>query len=91
MFKLVTGGKEYKVQMPLDKWLYQNKYNPENVEDFAEGCLLDNFLVYLQGGVAAIYENYVNANSSCYRVEFGRYKTGAEKEIVSGWYDRFAI
>lgn len=54
----------------LEMWMYQNK--AIYTGDFFEGCLLDNFSVWCKNGYAAIYEHYLNPNSSCYEIIFSR-------------------
>lgn len=62
----------------IEKWMHQNK--AVYTGSYYEGCLLDNFLVMTKRGTAAIYEHYLNSNSSCYRVEFS---PGVNDEIIS--------
>ena len=66
----------------LEKWLHQNR--AQYTGDFLEGCLLDNFVVMTRRGYAAIYEKYLNANSSCYRVEW---EPGPAQNVFKRWYD----
>lgn len=65
----------------LDKWMHQNKASYTG--EFVEGCLLDNFVVVTRRGFAAIYEKYLNPNSSCYLVEFQK---GAAQDVMRNWY-----
>lgn len=51
----------------LEMWLHQNR---AFIEECAEGCLLDNYLVTTKRGQAAIIETYVNCWTSCYTVHF---------------------
>ena len=64
----------------LNKWLHQNK--AECTGDCVEGCLLDNFVVATKRGYAAIYEHYVNAWESDYRVEFEK---GEAPNVFARW------
>ena len=65
----------------LEKWLHQNK--AEFIGDFVEGVLLDNFVVATTRGIAAVYETYLNSNSSYYRIEFEPYPGQA---VMRNWY-----
>lgn len=51
----------------LEMWLHQNH---AFIEECAEGCLLDNYLVTTKRGQAAIIETPVNCWTSCYTVYF---------------------
>ncbi len=62
----------------IDKFLYQNGCD-EAVDSF-EGCLLDNVLYFNKNGaIIAIYEHYLNSNSSDYRVVVARDKDSIDK------------
>lgn len=63
----------------IDMWLHQNA---AETLDCVEGCLLDSFIVGTKNGYAAIYEHYLNANSSDYLVEFER---GDAPNVWTGW------
>lgn len=65
----------------FDKWMHQNA--GEYVGEFAEGCLLDNFVVMTKRGFAAFYEHYLNEWSSDYYVEF---EPGAAQGVFANWY-----
>lgn len=69
----------------LDKWLHQNKAE-DSALDFVVGCLLDNMIVQTKRGFAAIYEKYLNPNSSCYYIEF---QPGDAPDVWEAW-ERFA-
>jgi hypothetical protein len=58
--------------------MYQNKAICTG--DFIQGCLLDNFLVQCEHGIAAVYEHFLNEWSSCYLVRFG--KTDNDKLMI---------
>lgn len=65
----------------FDCWMHQNHaiYSGE----YVSGCLLDNFVVCTKRGYAAIYEHYLNTNSSDYLVEF---QPGAAQDVFAAWY-----
>ena len=63
----------------INKWIHQN--NAECI-DFAEGCLLDNYIYACKNGTAFIFEEYVNPNSSCYRMEFFREHECESREFL---------
>lgn len=65
----------------LEKWLHQN--HAVCVGDYVEGCLLDNFVVMTKRGHAAIYEQYLNSNSSGYYIEW---EQGPAQEVYRNWY-----
>lgn len=70
----------------LEKWLTQNK--AQYTGDFVEGCLLDNYVVSCKRGFAAVYEDYINANSSGYKIVFAPYKDHKSvDQLWSDWYD----
>ena len=73
----------------LDKWLHQNKAHYTGAG--CEGCLLENFIVETKRGYAAIYEHYLNPNSSDYRIEFVDFKNGWKNgecdALWARWYD----
>lgn len=70
------------LNMDLEKWMHQN--SATYTGDFFDGCLLDNFIVACNNGVAALYEHYCNEWSSCYEVHFGR-----TPEEINAVYDEF--
>lgn len=77
----------------LDKWLEQNKYN-SNVDyiDFADGCLLDNYIVSCKRGTAFIFESYVNSQCSDYTIYFLSAKkadNADNKTLMDKLYQRF--
>lgn len=54
----------------FEKFIHQNG---AELIDFYEGCLLDNYLFTTKhGATLAIYEHYLNANSSDYHVYFSK-------------------
>lgn len=65
----------------LDMWM---KQNDACILDAADGCLLDNMLVEVKRGYAAIYEHGLNEWSSNYYVEFQA--TKAAKEVFDNWF-----
>ena len=65
----------------LEQWMKQNK--AEYTGDYIEGCLLDNFVLCTDRGFAAVYENYLNANSSDYYIEFQPFPA---QEVWKEWY-----
>ena len=65
----------------LNKWMHQNR--AEYVGCCVEGCLLDSFVVATKRGFAALYEHYLNPNSSDYYVEF---QTGTAQDVFRNWY-----
>ena len=77
----------------LEQWIAQND---AFTLDCIEGCLLDNFFVACRRGIAFIFEEYQNANSSAYVCYFFRhnevgsseYKTAADRwEAIAREYD----
>ena len=62
----------------LEKWIFQNK---AVVLDCLEGCLLDNLLLECKRGYAAIYEHYLNSNSSNYLVIFSNSYAALENDF----------
>lgn len=64
----------------FEKWMHQNK--AEYTGDFVDGCLLDNFVVSTKRGYAAIYERYINNQTSGYRVEF---QPGTAEDVFQHW------
>lgn len=71
----------------LNKWLYQNQVI--DLEDGVEGCLLDNFIARSKNGIIAVYEHYLNANSSDYYIEFARDKDNESCELLYKNWERF--
>lgn len=71
----------------LDKWLHQNRVS--DIEDGIEGSLLDNFIAKSKGGVVAVYEHYLNANSSNYYIEFARDNDNESCELLYNNWERF--
>lgn len=65
----------------LEKWMHQNE--AEYTGDFAEGGLLDNFMLACKRGFAAVYEHYLNCWSSDYLIEF---ESGAAQDVWENWY-----
>lgn len=65
----------------LGKWMAQNA--AEYTGDFVEGCLLDNFVLAVKRGFAAVYEYPVSAWSSVYRVVW---EAGAAQNLFREWY-----
>lgn len=55
----------------FEKWLHQN--GGEIIEKI-EGCLLDNYLIACNGGMAIAYETYKNCWTSVYLIKFERYQ-----------------
>lgn len=56
---------------------------------FFEGCLLDNFVARGKRGFYALYEHYLNANSSDYLVKFAAYKDlSAVDALWSEFYEK---
>lgn len=51
-------------QAVLDIWLKQN--NAIEFDEFAPGCLLDNFSMFGKRCKIWVFEQYVNANQSCF-------------------------
>lgn len=64
----------------LNKWLHQNR--PIETIDCIEGCLLDNIYVGTKRGFAMITEQYVNAYSSTYKVEWEK---GLALNLFNKW------
>ena len=83
MTKFYIGSTE------LDKWLHQNK--AQRTGAYVEGVLVDSFVAETKRGIAAIYEHYLNANSSDYYIEFADYKNGVLNgdvaRVLSAWCD----
>lgn len=71
----------------LNKWLYQNRVT--DLEDGVEGSLLDNFIAKSKNGIIAVYEHYLNANSSDYYIEFARDKDDASIDLLYKNWDEF--
>jgi hypothetical protein len=65
----------------IGRWLHQNHTIPTG--DFVEGCLLDNWVVATKRGFAAIYEHYLNPNSSCYRIVW---EDSTAQNMFAQWY-----
>ena len=63
-------------------WLKQNDAQPE---DCIEGVLQDSCLYYCRNGIAAVFEHYLNANSSDFKVFFARYDTAGARRVWSIW------
>lgn len=76
MKKIILGSTK------LEKWLHQN--DAEYTGDFVDGVLLDNFVVMTKRGFAAVYEKYLNSNSSCYEIHF---ETGTAQNMFNEWYE----
>ena len=74
--------KRFLLNCSLEKWLHQNR--AVYTGDFLDGCLLDNFVVWTNRGVAAVYEHYLNANSSCYEIAF---QAGDGAAVWEEWRD----
>ena len=70
----------------LDKWLYQNK---TEIIDGLDGCLLDNYLVSTNNGIALILEHATTCWSSNYHVWFARENSGYTNTIYTDW-EQFA-
>lgn len=51
--------------------LIEDVTSAEYTGDFIDGVLLDNYMLSTAGGYIAVYEQYVNSNMSCYRIEYG--------------------
>ena len=66
----------------IDKWLHQN--GAEYTGDYYEGVLLDNYVVMTRRGFAAVYEHYLNANSSDYLIEW---EPGPAQNVWKNWYE----
>lgn len=71
-----------KIRMNLDKWINQNK---GVIEDYKEGCLLDNMIVGCKRGIAYILESYVNPNQSEYLIHFVPYKENVPASLIACW------
>lgn len=68
----------------IGKLIHQNE--GELVDAF-DGCLLDNYLYQAKRGMFALYESYVNSNSSRYLFKFAR--TGDEiRELWDEFIER---
>lgn len=67
----------------LDQFIVQNK---AVVEDGAEGCLQDNFLLQCKRGVAVAVETYLNEGSSIHTILFARHDNKKEvNELYRYW------
>ena len=67
----------------LNRFIIQNE---AVVEDVAEGCLQDNFLLQCKHGVAVAVETYANSNSSVHAIMFARYGNKDEvNELYRYW------
>lgn len=71
----------------LDQFIVQNK---AVVEDCAEGCLQDNFLLQCKRGVAVAVETYENSNSSVHTIMFVRYGSKDELNELYRYWDGIA-
>ena len=78
--------KEYRFEsMTIDKWIHQNS---AIVEDFLEGCLLDNMLLQTRRGVAFVKETFINTWCSTYTLYFAAYKDrDAVDAVYNMWYE----
>lgn len=78
--------KEYRFgAMTIDKWVHQNS---AIIEDFLEGCLLDNMLLQTRRGVAFVRETFINTWSSTYTLYFAAYTdAGAVDAVYTMWND----
>lgn len=80
--------KEYRFEsMTIDKWMYQNS---AIVEDFLDGCLLDNMLLQTRRGVAFVKETALNVWSSTYTLYFAAYKDAGAVDAVYNMWSEFA-
>lgn len=66
----------------LEKWLHQNK--AEYTGKFAEGVLLDSFVVQTKRGYAALIERATTEWTSAYTVIF---QEGAAPVVWWKWYE----
>lgn len=66
----------------FDKWFHQNN---ACIEEFSEGCLLDNYLLSVKRGYALVQEHYVNSNMSDYLITF--YEN--VNQAFDDWLNRF--
>ena len=80
--------KEYRFEsMTIDKWIHQNS---AIVEDFLEGCLLDNMLLQTRRGVAFVKETFINTWCSTYTLYFAAYKDRDAVDAVYNMWSEFA-
>ena len=80
--------KEYRFgAITIDKWMYQNS---AFVEDFLDGCLLDNMLLQTRRGVAFVKETVLNTWSSTYTLYFAAYKDADAVDAVYNMWSEFA-
>ena len=80
--------KEYRFEsMTIDKWIHQND---AIVEDFFDGCLLDNMLLQTRRGVAFVKETALNVWSSTYTLYFAAYKDAGAVDAVYNMWSEFA-
>ena len=80
--------KEYRFEsMTIDKWIHQNG---AIVEDFLEGCLLDNMLLQTRRGVAFVKETALNVWSSTYTLYFAAYTDAGAVDAVYNMWSEFA-
>ena len=80
--------KEYKFgDMTIEKWMHQNS---AIVEDFLDGCLLDNMLLQTRRGVAFVKETVLNTWSSTYTLYFAAYKDAGAVDAVYNMWSEFA-
>ena len=68
----------------FETWLKQNDAQPL---DAIEGVLQDSCLYECRTGVAAVFEHYLNANSSDLKVVFARYESGGVRFVFDLWDD----
>ena len=68
----------------LEIWLHQNDAQPL---DAIEGVLQDSVLYECRTGIAAVFEHYLNANSSDFQVIFARYDTAGVRLVFDLWDD----
>ena len=80
--------KEYRFEsMTIDKWIHQNS---AIVEDFLDGCLLDNMLLQTRRGVAFVKETFINTWCSTYTLYFAAYKDRDAVDAVYNMWSEFA-
>lgn len=80
--------KEYRFEsMTIDKWIHQNS---AIVEDFLDGCLLDNMLLQTRRGVAFVKETFINTWCSTYTLYFAAYKDLDAVDAVYNMWSEFA-
>ena len=80
--------KEYRFKsMTIDKWIHQNG---AIVEDFLDGCLLDNMLLQTRRGVAFVKETVLNTWCSTYTLYFAAYKDAGAVDAVYNMGSEFA-